>query len=167
MTTRLWISFRWALLVGVMTTGLASSARAEILVLESLTCRATEDSDGDECILRVHSINTSIGVNPDNHNCSYRQNMLNTSRPWMLNRRLFISGPVEVSLFDEDDTFLNPDDCLGRVRIEARPTAGTMTAVFNQDDANYVLRFRVESETPPVRIRPSQPPRMRVPPLAR
>jgi len=166
MTTRLWSSFsRWALLVGVLSAGLASRASAEILVLESLTCRATEDDDGDECILRVRSSSTSIGVDPDNHNCSYRQNMLSTSRPWMLNRRLFIHGPVEVSLFDEDDTFLNPDDCLGRVRIEARPTVGA--AVFNWDGARYVLRYRVESETPSVRIRPSQPAGMRLPPLPR
>ena len=106
------------------------------ITIDKLVAHVTEDDNGinDEAYIRVKGTKVwgVVSINP------YQAQYPNVS--------LDVTGPIWVSLYDEDDGFWDPDDWLGDAYAPL-PSAVGLTAYgylkFTQDDADYTMNVRV------------------------
>ena len=111
----------------------APSAEAATLRLISLTCHHPEDSEVDECELKVRG---------EGHHESFGRHM-RIGQTWMVNRSIRFCDQVTVSLYDRDSGPFDRDDRLGSVQVNSAPVR-SRTVTFNRDGAHYTLRYAVE-----------------------
>jgi hypothetical protein len=124
----------WITLILVLCLGAVSSANAETLTLISLECFQTEDSEIDEAQLRIRE--------EDGSNTRYKRNM-RSGDIWQLNKQIIFTRRIVVSLYDLDDGPFDHNDYLGSFYLNSVPINGVRSFTFNQDGANYRLRYRV------------------------
>ncbi|GGN93746.1 hypothetical protein GCM10011579_092530 [Streptomyces albiflavescens] len=95
-----------------------------------LQCLETEDNGADELYLHYNGAHLA-GIQD-----------VETGGTWQLDLVKRLDGEAFVSLFDEDD--IDEDDFLGEIVIsESEMNQGLRQQEFNQDDALYVLFYRV------------------------
>ena len=106
------------------------------IYIDKLTAFTTEDDNGinDEAYIRVKGTKVwgPVSTNP------YQAQYPNVST--------VVTGPIWVSLYDEDDGIWDPDDWLGDAYAPLYPVIGWPiygTLKFQEDDANYAMNVRV------------------------
>lgn len=124
----------WITLILVLCFGAVSTANAATLRLIRLECWTTEDdNEFDEAELRV-TIDRTLSS-------KYRKDM-RRGDIWRINRNISFTDTVKLRLYDLDDP--DGDDKLGEHIISNRPTDGVRFLIFNRDEANYRLYYRVD-----------------------